>query len=1473
MIPEIKEINWPPYATLSEATITRANMGENVITATVKIDGQIHPDFDRDWVVEYKGERYIHNSRKPQASKDNTDIRSSIELTFRHWVEIALKRYLFVEMTHVDANTIIPDKYEASVSLNLGDFVNILNNVLTYYFKDSTSDEPYIRCELFQGDDTNPAWEYAVEPTTIEISHSHIWDLLGQVYDLYGVWWQIVSDPKYPLKDHAIIQFGFPHKEIDHIFEYGFEKGLLKVERQAKDTDLQNILLGRGGEKNVPYRYFKNIDANNPEWAADPDWIPELKDIYFDRIRDAGFRSYIQGYKFVKYKNGILENSQIIDKDHTAIKWAWEKGYADAKEGRFDPIEFVGDRIVSSEAQERVEVDIYQSYTADIDPHSSIAKNGVFFGSLENNDEIYPTIQGVSIPPYGRIDEVVDVQEIEHDYLEGEFDSGAIMTDIPTCSGTHHLAIGGRTEIKIPIKFYDEFGKETSYLTVPQGMHAEITEFSSAKFSANWNTQRGAAIKNNRERYGTLWEQACAVLAEHTIVANTTGSANPYIEFTNVDTFATATIDVTEGRWEAAFKVTVDNTLPNNGGHDTHTGAPLFLWDAGGGVQLYLDGYAVTASISGVKLRMQRVQDDKREDVFDIWVKNIWNTKKGYDANGNEIRDELDQSDGLASANYARRVWSPILGDREKNEVKIVFASGLLSISSDYEFTIVGMPVYDTSKTMEDGTRSEWRITLGLSNAELETTGKYIPNTRINAKAGDFFYFIGIDMPYMYYTEAEKRLTLYKEDCLKDTANINPTWVVSLDKVRIGSKYGDETMPLIEVLDTGDTLRLFDKRFMPEPTDDKAYEVLYIQSLTKSYKEPTDGDPYIVPDIEIVLSDKYSSAANPVALMQGEINSLTKQVGAMSNVEQVVRAVGDKLYLRKDGISDLSFSPTQFDSLVTSKDFRIGGLGGVGWGIYRDGNGSAILEIDKAVIRQSLEVTELVLNQVSARGGMIIESAAAINCTLVQSSKEGYYCYFDSKQGSLGNLFVEGDIAFNQQWDYANNKIKYYKRKVVGVGDDYILLTKDAYDEKGTPTIDGEGIPMAGDTIIQYGNFTDKNRQYVIIRDTVNGGYERFLDGIDGVTALGVEYWYVGHIPAEGNRLFFGSRGNDQYIEFKDGKLRIPATVITQSTFNDGSTLEDYLDNIQDSIGKQIAGFDYLREALQQGSTAIQGGLVLTSLIQLGKNSVDGYTVWSGINGIPDQNKDGLGIAAWYGGTMVDRESKGVNEAIDRPARSLFRFDGSGYLASGAISWDINGDGGLGIDSQGKHIISWSHNPMKVTLSEDIKLGASEETLSTLLGMVYQFNEMFEIEVLRNGKRVIHAKLDGLYSNGEIAALGKGTMLEGGGSGSDSSVTSLGDLDNVSIGANLIALADQVLFREKGSTSWGTKDLTDIQGVKELGKLTDIDISNPVNGQTLVYNDGKWYNAFQQPSVADSLLERIAELEHRVAELEAKNNG
>lgn len=1328
MIKEIKALNFPNYATLSQATCTLQHMAEKTITTQIKIDGDVTPDFGYDWAVEFKGEKYIHPLRKPQAAKENTSLDSTIDLTFQHWAQYQLKRWLFFTVQPVESGTAVADKYIASVSLTLGDFCTLTGQVLQYYFGE--------RIKI----DLNPQWEYSSEPTTVEISYSYLWDVLIKLYELYAVRWEIVpaADNSNTTADgeRYVIKVGYAAQEMSHIFEYGFKGGLLKVERQVQDENIRNILLGRGGEKNLPYRYFKDVDPQNPSFRADPDWIPELRNIYFDRLRGKTFRDYIKGWKtnthrqlteadgtpIKPYGSNTPIAVEAFDAEYAAANFAYMLGHTDE---RFNPVEYVADKLVNANLQVIPEAG------------SSIARYGELMGGLEDNDDIFPTIQGATVNPYGRIDEAVEIEPIESDDVAESVETDAQMRNEATL--TAEKTLGGKSRGNVSV-----MGKA---FIVGAGKYADYDE----------------GVKNIRLTKDRRVHKLMVVNSRWTVRTDTVKVAVDNTSQVVIEETTVTVVDAASGEERSASGIPAGRYYPKIS------------------FKLYNESdTTLNVSVECPQPKLVSATPGNRwASTWDVWVKNIWNTAK-----------RTSESD----AEYANRVWKPILGDRLGNEAKMVFADGMLSTSQDYEFVITSIPKYEkktcTWETAENGQtvthqyESEWRVTLAKSDADYDTLGIYVPSTQRQAKAGDHFFFVGIDMPHQYVLWAEERLDGYKTDQLAEVSDIKPTWVVGLDKVRIDNKQEGETATLLSQLRAGNSVRLADKRFIVNEQDTQAaYETLYIQSITYTYNEPTSDDAALIPDVEIVLNDKYEAAANPVATLSGEVKAIARQLGSISNVEQIVRAVGDKLYLRKDGISDRSMSPTEFASLLTSQGFRSGIAGGQGWGFYKDENGNWVLEADRVNVRQEMQVNNLVINQITARGGMIIESAASMEITRVAETADGYVCYFDQREGTVVNLFHADDVAYCSRRTPENAELKFYKRKVVAVADDSVTLSKTVTN--------GSGVPAEGDVIVHYGSYTDATRRYVKVRDVVGGGYERYIEGLDSVDATGTEYYFIGRQEGmyEGQpRWFVGGEGS--YIEYVDGKfslnnvrLSVGSTVGEQSiemyvadklgfgvtnivldserelaiaapttteavyglsenivkgetytaslwgepeTFYSTVTLRllsgtqqvqivpldkqkdglwmatfeagEDADNIKivktgssdfkalkvkierGMVGtdwspapkdgdKAIESMDYLKRALKE-STLVDGGLVVASLLQLGYTTDEnGYVVQSGVNGIYDSSKPGGGIAFWAGGDMKDAEDESAEGVA---ATHVVRMDGTGYMAGNTIRFDHN---------------------------------------------------------------------------------------------------------------------------------------------------------------------------------------------------------
>ena len=130
-------------------------------------------------------------------------------------------------------------------------------------------------------------------------------------------------------------------------------------------------------------------------------------------------------------------------------------------------------------------------------------------------------------------------------------------------------------------------------------------------------------------------------------------------------------------------------------------------------------------------------------------------------------------------------------------------------------------------------------------------------------------------------------------------------------------------------------------------------------------------------------------------------------------------------------------------------------------------------------------------------------------------------------------------------------------------------------------------------------------------------------------------------------------------------------------------------------IKEDIASFDYIKAAILDGATIMDGGLLLNSLIKVGTWDMSDSAspkmkdVLAGLNGIPNDN--GNAVMTWGGGDMDDRffDSNGNKRATPLSAnyaKYVLRMDGSAYFCGGNIQFNTDGsaffgdvDSGLGL--------------------------------------------------------------------------------------------------------------------------------------------------------------------------------------------------
>lgn len=239
------------------------------------------------------------------------------------------------------------------------------------------------------------------------------------------------------------------------------------------------------------------------------------------------------------------------------------------------------------------------------------------------------------------------------------------------------------------------------------------------------------------------------------------------------------------------------------------------------------------------------------------------------------------------------------------------------------------------------------------------------------------------------------------------------------------------------------------------------------------------------------------------------------------------------------------------------------------------------------------------------------------------------------------------------------------------------------------------------------------------------------------------------------------------YSAFYD-KLGLANAYITRKIYGDlGVVIGD------------VSTYQYLKKVLADGvETEINGGLILTNLIAL--RDPETKRVESGINGVIDKTAKGNGIATWWGGYMNDGEVVGFDKKEDyskQAATSLVRFDGSGYMANGAIWWGT--DGKVHADPT-SFIISEKNLGAYLTFFEPTwKAGSTGTSVADLVSLKPNapFSKLgvsgdatFEGAISFHGIKLTYdstnkaIKIDGnLYATGGITAYGAGASTTGGG--------------------------------------------------------------------------------------------------------------
>ncbi len=401
--------------------------------------------------------------------------------------------------------------------------------------------------------------------------------------------------------------------------------------------------------------------------------------------------------------------------------------------------------------------------------------------------------------------------------------------------------------------------------------------------------------------------------------------------------------------------------------------------------------------------------------------------------------------------------------------------------------------------------------------------------------------------------------------------------------------------------------------------------------------------------------------------------------------------------------------------------------------------------------------------------------------------KQTTYVKFDEQQQKLdikARISAQSTMPYNGSEQQLQNIFAGINQQIDGK----VETWRQATDPADNWTTDDVRLKHVGDlwmdisanggkkTYIYQDNGTSANPRFVWDQQDVP---QAVFDGIDGKAAIYGAWgaWVIGGVNKLHVRdmLVPDDTFTHDSVQYKQGKVyrcdSVDPIAFSEVRYTDDTTFHNYIGALLGRTWQSTADDTAAANAQKvvigalNADTVIDGGLMLTSLIalrQLRSPELDptvpgNYDTWGGVSGMYDDwsgstHAKGHGIAAWFGGAMVDKED--VQQLPASYAKILFRMDGSGYVADGGLSWDYN--------NQGKTV---------VTLNGDVVKAANYYLNGTDITQELQnLFDMFELVNVNASDPtaepywMIHAK-KGIYADGDLQALGYDPQQGGGGGG------------------------------------------------------------------------------------------------------------
>lgn len=453
------------------------------------------------------------------------------------------------------------------------------------------------------------------------------------------------------------------------------------------------------------------------------------------------------------------------------------------------------------------------------------------------------------------------------------------------------------------------------------------------------------------------------------------------------------------------------------------------------------------------------------------------------------------------------------------------------------------------------------------STGEWELINQYpdestqVPGGNVIPRTGDTYTIYNIEMPAIYRTNAEAEYLAAVQAYLAKYAIDFSIYKAPTDHVYLEDN--NITLTL------GRRVKLVSDKYFTSGSRDSR--------ITKITRKLSDLNQMDIEVSNVISKGQYSQ-------LQDDLSNLKTAVKEQLSTEilQIIKSfsVGDltddnvlsSLRVLKE-IKDRALSKTEADTaqeLITflegliaddikSKQYSSGALGS-GMRFWMQ-DGKSYGELDNLTVRMETVFRNVMISEAKHIGGELISSSASMLCNKVEDYSAYYRCFFDRGENNEShNEFIVDDQARCQIFTGSNSK--YYWRRVISVGDDYIDISKT--------DCDGTGVPTKGDTIYQLGyKGTDKpSRQCAQIFSCYGvdaPSYKQYV----GINSYSLDGKYTTGFTSQGNKI-----KGDIYIESGESvaaKFGEVETLIDASATNLQLDYNAKLEVLDDSITSKVA--------------------------------------------------------------------------------------------------------------------------------------------------------------------------------------------------------------------------------------------------------------------------------------------------------------